>query len=165
AICLTDTSNLYCSLSVAENIVNRLTKEQSVQVMIPSVYEDSFPGKIKHISPAADPKTQLYPLKISVDNPDGLIKPGMFAKIELTTEEKKDVMAVKSESIILKNEKTIVYVVEGDQAVAKEVVTGLDTGADIEVLKGLELNDQVIIKGQTIVSEGSKVKIVGGDAF
>ena len=73
-------------------------------------------------------------------------------------------MAVKSEAVILKNEKTLVYVVEGDKAVAKEVVTGLDTGVDIEILKGLNLNDPVIIKGQTLVDEGLKVKIVGGDA-
>lgn len=164
AMSLTNNSSLYSSLSVAENMVNHLAEDNAVKVTVPSVSEGSFVGKIDNISPSADPKTQLFPLRISMENPDGLIKPGMFVKVELTTEKKADVMAIKSEAVVLKNGKTIVYVVEGDKAVAKEVVTGLDTGVDIEVLKGLTLNDKVIVKGQTIVDQGSKVKVVGGDA-
>ena len=164
AMSLTNPKTLYSSLSVAENLVNRLTKGKTVKVTVPSVSEGSLVGEIANISPSSDPRTQLYPIKISMENPSGLIKPGMFAKVELTIEEKADVMAINSEAVILKNEKTIVYVVEGDKAVAKEVVTGLDTGVDIEILKGLNLNDKVIIKGQTLVDEGHKVKIVGGDA-
>jgi len=164
ALSLTNPKNLYSSLSVAESIVNRLSKGNTVKVTVPSVSEDSFRGEIENISPTSDPRTQLYPIKISLDNPSGLIKPGMFARVELVIEEKTDVMAINSEAVILKNEKTIVYVVEGDKAVAKEVVTGLDTGVDIEIMKGLKLNDKVIIKGQTLVDEGQNVKIVGGDA-
>lgn len=163
AIGLTNTRSVYCTFSVAENIVNRLVKEKAVKVMVPSVSKTSLVGKIDYISPASDPRTQLYPVKISFENSEGLIKPGMFVKVELTTDEKPEVMAVKSESIVLKNEKLIVYVVEEDKAIAKEVVTGLDTGVDIEILKGLEQGDQVIIKGQTLVDEGHKVKVVGGD--
>lgn len=164
AIGLTNAGSVYSSLSVAENLVNRLTKDKAVKVTVSSVSENSFVGRIDHISPASDPKTHLYPLKITMENPHGLIKPGMFAKVELTTEEKPDVLAIKSEAVVLKNEKTIVYVVEGDKAVAKEIVTGLDTGVDIEILKGLGQGDKVIIKGQTLVDEGHKVKVVGGEA-
>jgi len=162
ALSLTDSSNLYSSLSVAENLVNRLTAGNTAKVTVSSVSGDSILGKIDHISPSSDPQTQLYPIKISLDNTSGLIKPGMFTKVELTIEEKADVLAIYSEAVILKNDKTIVYVVEGDKAVAKEVVTGLDTGVEIEILKGLNLGDKVIIKGQTLVDEGHKVKVVVG---
>lgn len=164
AMSLMNPKNLYSSLSVAENLVNRLTTGNAVKVTVSSVSEESLFGKIDHISPSSDPRTQLYLIKISLEDPSGLIKPGMFAKVELTIDEKADVMAINSEAITLKNEKTIVYVVEGDKAVAKEVVTGLDTGVNIEILKGLNQGDKVIIKGQTLVGEGHKVKIVGGDA-
>jgi len=163
AIGLTNSSTLYSSLSVAENLVNRLKKDQVVKVTVPSASEKSFVGTIDYISPASDPQTRLYPVKITLDNPEGLIKPGMFAKVELATDEKADVMAVKSEAVVLKNEKTIVYVVQDDKAVSKEVTTGLDTGVDIEIVKGLAQGDKVIIKGQTLVDEGHKVKVVGGE--
>ncbi len=163
AMSLTNTNNLYISLGVAENLVNRLTTGNPVKVTVPSVSAGSVEGKIEYISPSADSKTQLYPVKIVLENPEGLIKPGMFVKVELTTEEKPDVMAIKSEAIVLKNEKTIVYVVQDNKAVAKEVITGLDTGAEIEILQGLEQGNRVIIKGQTLVDEGCKVKIIGGE--
>ena len=163
AMSLTSPDSLYSSIGVPENLVNSLDKNKAVKVTVPSVSEKNFVGKIDNISPSADPKTQLYPLKVLIQNLDGLIKPGMFAKVELTTEEKADVMAVKGEAVVLKNEKTIVYVVVEDKAVAKEVVTGLDTGVDIEILKGLDPGDKVIIKGQTLVDEGHKVKVVGGE--
>ena len=164
ALSLTNKNSLYSTIGVAENLVNRLTKGNKVQVTVPTVSEGSFIGTIDHISPSADSKTLLYPTKILVNNSDGLIKPGMFVKVELTTEQKADVMAIKSEAVVLKNEKTIVYVVEGDKAVIKEVVTGLDTGVDIEILEGLVQGDKVIVKGQTLVDEGHKVKVVGGEA-
>lgn len=164
AMSLTNTNSLYSTLDVSENLVSRLAKDNAVKVTIPTVSETSFLGKIDHISPSSDPKTQLYPIKVSMENPEGLIKPGMFAKVELTTEEKTDVLAIKSEAVVLKNGKTIVYVVNGKKALAKEVSTGLDTGVDIEILKGLNLKDKVIVKGQTLVDEGSEIKVVGGDA-
>ena len=163
ALTLTNIDSVYSIVNVPENLINRLIKDKPVKVAVPSVSEASLEGKIENVSPSSDPKTQLYPLKITFENPKGLIKPGMFAKVELTTDEKADVMAIKSEAIVLKNEKTIVYVVKEDKAVAKEVVTGLDTGVDIEILKGLDQGDQVIIKGQTLVDEGHKVKVVGGE--
>lgn len=160
---LTNASSVYTTVSVTENLVNRLKMNDEVKVTVPSVSEESFVGRIENVSPAADPKTQLYPIKILIENLDGLIKPGMFAKVELTTDEKPDVMAIKSEAVVLKNEKTIVYVVVDDKATAKEITTGLDTGVDIEILKGLDQGDKVIVKGQTLVDEGHKVKIVGGE--
>ncbi|MHB8073322.1 efflux RND transporter periplasmic adaptor subunit [Desulfosporosinus fructosivorans] len=163
ALSLTNKNSLYTTISVAENLVNRLTQGNVVQVTVPTVSAGSFVGKIDNIGPSSDPKTHLYPIKILVANTEGLIKPGMFVKVQLTTEEKAGVMAIKSEAVVLKNEKTIVYVVDGDKAVAKEVVTGLDTGVDIEILKGLTQGDQVIIKGQTLVADGHKVKVVGGE--
>lgn len=163
AVGLTNTSSVYTTLSVTENLVNRLKKADVVKITIPSVSDKNFEGIIENISPAADTKTQLYPIKVLIDNPENLIKPGMFAKVELTTDQKADAMAIKSEAVVLKNEKTIVYIVQEDKAVAKEVVTGLDTGVDIEILEGLTQGDTVIVKGQTLVDEGHKVKIVGGE--
>lgn len=163
AVSLTNIATVYTTLEVAENLVNRLSAGQEVKVKVPSASEEEFVGVIEHISPKSNIKTGLYPVKIVLNNPNGLIKPGMFAKVELVTDEKTDVMSVKSEAVILKNEKTIVYVVQDDKAVAKEVVTGMDTGVDIEITEGLTEGDRVIIKGQTLVDEGNKVKVVGGE--
>ena len=52
---------------------------------------------------------------------------------------------------------------EGDNAVEKEVTTGLDTGTYIEIKSGLIEGDKVIVKGQDYISNGSKIKVVRGE--
>lgn len=162
ALTIADTDKVYVTVSVAENIVNELNKNQSVKVVVPSVSEQVILGKIDNISPISDSRTQLYPVKIYLENKSSAIKPGMFAKIQLETKLKNDVIAIKSEAVVLKNGKTLAYVVQDDKAVEKELKLGLDTGAYIEVLQGLNPAEKLITKGQTYVDNGVKVKVVGG---
>lgn len=71
-------------------------------------------------------------------------------------------MVVNSEAVTVDNEKQIVYLEENGKAVAKEVKTGLDNGEYVEIKSGLKVNDRVIVKGQELVENGDKVKVVGG---
>jgi RND family efflux transporter MFP subunit len=164
AVTMTQLSSLYVDISVPENIVNSLQLGQEAKVTIDSADVKDLTGKVSSIAPAADARTMLYAIKLAIANPEGKIKPGMFAKVEINTESRPNVLAVNSEAIVTKNGKLFVYVVENEAAVEKEVTTGLDTGAMVEVTKGLNPEEQVIIKGQTLVDQGSKVKIVGGSA-
>ncbi|MHB1406514.1 MAG: efflux RND transporter periplasmic adaptor subunit [Desulfitobacteriaceae bacterium] len=164
AVTLTQLNSLYVALNIPENIVNSLKPGQEAKVTITSAGSETMNGKISSLAPAADARTMLYAVKVAVENRNGTIKPGMFAKVEMPTQTRTAVLAVKSEAIVSKNGKPVVYVVENGAAVAKEVTTGLDTGALVEITKGLNQGDQVVIKGQTFVEQGSKVKIVGGNA-
>jgi len=56
--------------------------------------------------------------------------------------------------------KKFVFAAEDDKAVEREVTTGLDTGAYIEIKSGLSQGDKVIVKGQDYISDGSKIKVV-----
>lgn len=164
AVTMTQLSSLYVNINVPENIVNSLQLGQEAKVTITSAEVQDITGKVSSIAPAADARTMLYAIKVAIDNPEGKIKPGMFAKVEMATESRTQVLAVNSEAIVTKNEKLFVYVVENEKAVEKEVTTGLDTGAMVEVKTGLNPEEHVIIKGQTLVEQGSNVKIVGGSA-
>ncbi len=163
-ITLTSLNTLYVALNVPENIVNLFRSGQEATVTITSAGEAVLTGKISSIAPASDTKTQLFAVKVAVENKEGTIKPGMFARVELPVRTSEAVLAVGSEAIVLRNGKNTVFVVENDLAVAREVVTGLDSGSYTEITQGLTAGDKVISKGQTLVEEGSKVKIVGGNA-
>ncbi|MFZ3102381.1 MAG: efflux RND transporter periplasmic adaptor subunit [Desulfitobacteriaceae bacterium] len=164
AVTLTTLDNLYVLINVAENIINTLKPEQEARIVVSSAEGVEITGKVYSIAPTSDARTQLYPVKVTLENKGGLIKPGMFAKVQLATQTKANILAVNSESVLLKNGKNTVYIVEGDRAVAKEVLIGLDTGSKLEILKGLNAGEKVIVKGQTLVNQGSKVKVVGGSA-
>lgn len=165
AVIVTKLDALNISLSVPENIVNSLKVGQEAKVIVTSAGDKEIKGKVVNVSPSSDSKTQLYAVKVAIDNEDGGIKPGMFAKMSIPTKTKDNVLTVKSEALVLKNGQSTVFVVEDDRAVAKVVVPGLDTGDQVEIVSGLKAGDKVIIKGQTLVDQGSKVKVVvGGSA-
>jgi len=163
AVTITKLDALYVALSVPENIVNSLKVGQEARVIVNSAGEKEFKGILTSVSPSANLQTTLYPVKVTIEDPEGLVKPGMFAKVEIPTQTKENVLAINSEAVVLKDGKTVVFVVEEEQAVPKEVKTGLDTGSDLEIVQGLQAGEQVIVKGQTLVEQGSKVKVVGGN--
>lgn len=164
AVTLTQLDAIYVMLDVPENLINSLKLDQEAQVNIPSVGDAEINGRVDNISPVSDARTQQFTVKVALVNKDGVIKPGMFAKVQMPTKTRANVLTIRSESIVVKNDQNIVYVVENDQAVAKEVAVGLDTGALVEITEGLQAGDKVISKGQTFVEQGSKVKLVGGSA-
>lgn len=163
AMTIIDMDKVYVEINVTENIINDLYLEQEVVVEIPAAYDEDITGKIDRLSPAADPKTGLYSVRIYIENKEHKIKPGMFSKIKLDTDVRENVIAVKSESVVQDDEKMVVYVVEDNKAVQKEVKIGLDTGTYIEILDGVKKDDKIIVKGQNYVENGSIVKVVRGD--
>ncbi|MCG8540847.1 MAG: efflux RND transporter periplasmic adaptor subunit [Clostridia bacterium] len=163
AMTIIDMDRVYVEINVTENIINDLYLEQEVVLELPAINNDDFTGKIDRLSPAADSRTQLYSVRIYIENDDHIIKPGMFAQIRLNTETREDIIGIKSESVIEKDGKMVVYVVEDDKALEKEVVIGLDTGTYVEIVEGLTEGENIIVKGQNYVENDSIVKVVRGD--
>jgi len=137
---IVDASRIYVQISVTEDIVNNIYKGQEVKLNISSVKEENFIGKVDSVSPTADARTQLFPVKIYIDNKEGLIKPGMFSEVRIKTDIREDVIAIKSEAVIERNGKFYVYVTEDDKAVEKEVTVGLDAGVYIEIINGITVS-------------------------
>lgn len=162
AMNLIDVDQLYVQINVTENIVSKIAEGQEVSINIGSLSKE-ITGTIDKIHPTSDPRTQLYPVKINLNNEDNKIMPGMFVKIILKTEVRENVLIVRGDAILEKNDKSYVYVVENDYAVEREVKAGLDAGLYIEIIEGLNEAEKVIIKGQNYVDVGTKVKVVRGD--
>lgn len=160
---IVDINRVYVSIEVVEGLVNKLEKGQEVDLTIAAISEDPFNAVIDSINPIPDPRTQLYLVKVYVENIDNEIKPGMFANVNIPLEIKENVLSVPSEAIILQGEKNIVYVVENGKAIEKEVEIGLDNGVEVEIISGLKDKEKVITKGLDYVKNGEDVKITGGD--
>jgi len=159
-----DIDNVYVEINVTENIINKLHKGKEIEVEIDAISDkELFKGTIETISPLADEKTKLYPVKVLIKNDKNLIKPGMFAKIRIPMKTREDSFAVKGQSVIKKDGKDVVYVSSGDKAQLKEVKTGLGKEEYIEILEGLKEEDLVIIKGQNYIKDGTTIKVVKGE--
>lgn len=163
AMTIIDMDKVYVEINVTENIINDLSLGQKVVVEMPAAHNDEVVGSIDRLSPAADARTQLYSVRIYMENTDHTIKPGMFAKIKLDTDVRENVIAVKSEAVVQSGGRDVIYLVEGNKTLEKEVIIGLDTGEYVEILQGLNIGESIIVKGQNYVENGSIVKVIRGD--
>ncbi len=160
-ITIVDSDSITIEFGVPGNLVNKINQSDTVTVEIGAA-EYNKEAVINSVSSSADLMTNLYNVSIVLEN-DGLIKPGMFAKVYLNTDRTEKTLAVKTEAVKEKDDIKYVFVADGDAAVEKVVTTGLDTGMYIEIKSGLTEGDKVIVKGQDYITNGSKIKVVRGE--
>jgi len=160
-ITIVDSDSITIEFGVPGNLVNKINQSDTVTVEI-NAAEYKKEAVINSVSSSADLMTNLYNVSIVLEN-DGLIKPGMFAKVYLNTDRTEKTLAVKTEAVKEKDDIKYVFVAEVDAAVEKVVTTGLDTGMYTEIKSGLTEGDKVIVKGQDYITNGSKIKVVRGE--
>ncbi len=160
AFTLVDLSTVVVEISVMQELVNTVTIGETVELEIEAAGAGPYSGTVTAISPSADPRTQAYLIKIEVANADGMIKGGMLATVNLTTDARAEALVVPMDAVLDDNGKNIVYVVEGDVAVRREVTTGLSNGEFVEVFGEIAENEKVIIKGQNYLQDKSKITVV-----
>jgi RND family efflux transporter MFP subunit len=160
-VTIVDSDSITVEFGISASIVNQVKMGDVAEVEISSA-DFKKEAVINSVSSSADIKTNLYTVSIVLEN-DGTIKPGMFAKVYLKTDKTDNALAVRTEAVKETEDKKFVFTAEGGKAVEKEVSTGLDTGAYIEIKSGLSEGDKVIVKGQDYISDGSKIKVVRGE--
>ena len=153
-------NTLIAEVNIPVTTAVKLKKGQNVSLKINTINNRDFQGTIDTISPSADSKTQLYIVKIKIDNTNEAIKAGLFTKVILTEEEKDKVLIVPNEAVIIENSVPYLYMVK-DGAVKKTViVTGISDDKITEVTSGMSEGDNVIIEGQSFLNDGEKVNMI-----
>ena len=84
AATIVDIDKVYIEINVVENIVNRLEVGQEVNIKVPAAFDEEITSTISYISPTDDDISQLYPVKIYIDNLDKKLKPGMNGEVDLS---------------------------------------------------------------------------------
>ncbi|MEL7564768.1 MAG: efflux RND transporter periplasmic adaptor subunit [Dehalobacterium sp.] len=147
---------------VLENEVNKLKIGQKVDVVVSALGEEPFAGTIDTISPAADGQSNTFPVTIKIPNAEHKLKPGMFAEINISLETKNGVLLLPKQALMESGNKKSVFAVQDNKAVETEITTGVEDGAQIEVLSGLKEGDQVVLTGQNKLQTNTPVTIAGG---
>ncbi|WP_190240522.1 MULTISPECIES: efflux RND transporter periplasmic adaptor subunit [Pelotomaculum] len=145
--------------SIPESVVNNINLGNKVPVTVDSLNK-SVEGTVTAIAPKADSTTMGYPVEITVANPDGEIKPGMTVKINLVTGTLQNVIAVPVDAVIDKDGQHIVYIVEDSKAKEVYVETGVSNDSQVEITKGLEVGQSIVVEGNRLLSDGQQVKVV-----
>ncbi len=153
-------SKVKVASAIGEISASRLSLGQSVRVTIDAYNGREFTGRITEISPAVDSNSRTVALKVELDNPDNLLKPGMFARLSVELARHEKVIVVPKDVLVAKDGRQYVYLVRNGKAVAREVEVGLESGDSWEITSGLEEGDTVVYIGQSGLSDGKDVVIV-----
>ncbi|MBF0118526.1 MAG: efflux RND transporter periplasmic adaptor subunit [Desulfobacterales bacterium] len=145
--------------SVSEKDVGSLKEGQIVQFEVEAFAGKIFTGKLKTIYPSLDERTRTLQAEAVIQNEDGFLKPGFFAKIALFTSSPKEAVVVPITSILYENSSVKVFIVQGNIAKEKFIKIGAKYDDFMEVTSGLAGGEQLIVVGQNYITEGSQINV------
>ncbi|WP_432811820.1 efflux RND transporter periplasmic adaptor subunit, partial [Pantanalinema sp. GBBB05] len=139
------------SANIYEQDLKQIQPGQRVRVKLKGFPDRTFAGQINVIGALVEGETQVVPVKAELDNPDGVLKPGMFAELEILTAQTPVAVLTIPESALIKtnDNKTIVFVQNGNAFQPVEVTLGRESGDLIEIKSGLFDGDRVVTQRAT----------------
>ncbi|MEW6377776.1 MAG: efflux RND transporter periplasmic adaptor subunit [Thermodesulfobacteriota bacterium] len=121
-----------------------------------------FEGKVTRINTALELATRTLHAEVYIPNSERLLKPGMFAIIEVVLLEKPQALVIPRHAVIEEGGSKSVFIVKGDQAFKKSIATGYEQDQFVEVIEGVSEEDQVVVRGQESLKDRSTVRIIEG---
>lgn len=163
------TDDLIVSMNVPERFVSKIALGQEASLKLDAYPGETFPAKVVEISPVLDTSSRTMGVNLAVTSKDSRIKAGMFARVKLITASHKDVVTVPESAVISRYGETFVFVISKEPTtsingydVVKRVPVKIGIRVDDkrEIIEGLTSGEEVVIRGQTLLEDGSFVNIV-----
>ncbi|WP_299637822.1 efflux RND transporter periplasmic adaptor subunit [uncultured Ruegeria sp.] len=160
AFSVTDLSEVWLIVDVFERDIARLSEDMRAIARFEHLPGRTFEGEIDYVYPELDPQTRTLPVRLSFDNTDGVLRPGMFGSVSLIPDESRNVLTVPSEALIRTGSAERVILKTGDGTFRPRLVTtglrdSFGEGGRTEVLQGLEPGEEVVASAQFLIDSES----------
>lgn len=152
---------LKVTLSLSERFFPNVRPGMGAEIRVDMFPDKVYEGKISLIYPAIDPATRTFMIEISIPNANKELRPGMFSRTTINFGKKQGIM-VKDIAIqrqLGTNERFVFIEVDG-KAERRVVTTGIQIGAEVEILSGLNEGDMVITEGVSRLMQGTEVDVI-----
>ncbi len=148
-------------VNISEQYYTSVKVGTPVAISVDILQGETFEGKVSLIYPAIDPATRTFTVEVTIPNPGGRLRPGMFARSVINMGDKYAVMVpdVAVQKQVGSNER-YVYVIEDGTARRRTVVPGRQIGAMIDVSNGIAAGQQVATTSFVRLSDGTEVTII-----
>ncbi|HKJ65917.1 MAG TPA: efflux RND transporter periplasmic adaptor subunit [Desulfopila sp.] len=147
-------------IGIPESDVTAVRRLDEVNVTLQALDNQVIAGRIHFLSPSPDSTARLYKLELELDNPSRAILPGMFVRGDVIKRTVDDVITVPFYSVISRNDEQYVFVEEQGQARKKIVELGIMEKWMVEVKKGLQTGERLVIEGHRDIEDGQKIEVV-----
>jgi RND family efflux transporter MFP subunit len=156
------------SVSVLEHQAPLVKRGQAARITVDALPGKAFEGHVNRVPPALDVNTRTLETEIVIPNPDQLLKPGMYGRAELTVDHHARAVVLPVEAVIAEEKERSVYIVRDLKeklGVARRVPVevGFDGGDWLEITKGLSGDEDVVVAGTDLASDGTPVSVVRKD--
>jgi len=150
------------SVDIPERYASQIKLGQKGYFTLEAYGDKKFDAQVYKISPVVDELSRVVTAELKANNPSGLIKTGMFAKVALELQNKRGVLSVPVTALDTDKDtgKTYIYIINGDTVSKAEVQTGLANDDYQEIKSGVKDGQQIadVVFG---IKDGSKIKIEG----
>ncbi len=154
---ITDSAELVAYLQIPQAELAKFSAGHSARLRVDSMPDTEFSATIVRISPTIDTSNGTFRATAIVDNRDGYLVPGMFARFTVSYEKHEDVLTVPTDAIVEEDNEMTVYVVADGEVTRRIVTTGISTNGQVEILSGLEEGEGIVVVGHSGLRDGSKV--------
>lgn len=146
---------------VPEVHFGKLRIGQTLHLALDAFPGRSFAGRIYAINPAIDAAGRAVVLRATVQNVDGRLRPGGFARVSLLLDEQGEALVIPEQALVPAGEDQFVFKVQEGRAQRVKVEIGQRRDGRVEVLRGLSADEAVVIAGQMKLRDGAPVKPLG----
>lgn len=154
---ISDLSTVYLIANVREVDAPLMKVGLPLEVHVLAYPGRVFKGTVSYVAPSIDPSTHRLPVRADVENPDGALKPGMFANFSIITGEAATAPAVPQEAIVYEGDRARVWVAgESDTLALREIHTGRISDGMVEVLAGLSAGEKVVTSGTIFIDRAAR---------
>jgi membrane fusion protein (multidrug efflux system) len=145
---------------IPEAFLAQLKPGLAVSAAVDAFPQQSFPGKIYALEPAIDEQTRTVLVRARVANPALKLRPGMFARVQLTLGVRENAVWIPEEAIVPRGQESYVFRVVEGRAELVQVQTGTRRVGEVEIMKGLAGGDLVVTEGTQRLVPGMQVSII-----
>ena len=166
---LGDVSSVKARFGIPDSVVASVKPGDAIGVEIEALQSTKFSGHITAISPAADPKSRVFDVEVTIRNQDGRLRPGMIGTVALAAPpaDTSPAAALPLSAVVrLPSDSTQYAAVvierngDGDIARVRRVELGDVIGNGVAVKSGVASGDRVVTAGATLVHDGDRVRVI-----
>ena len=147
-------------IEVPERDIARVAVGAPVSIVADPYERQTFNGKVVRVVHNLDPRTRTMGVEVDIPNSDGKLKPGMFARVEVLVDSRKQALTIPMEALRVGEARPSVMVVRNGVVEAVSLELGVSDGQVVEVRRGLGDQDEVILQGKDLVKPRQKVRTV-----
>lgn len=157
---IADLSRVWVYVDVYEYQLPWVRVGQQATMSLPYVPGETFVGKVVYIYPYLEERTRVVTVRLEFDNANSVLKPGMYATVNLRADLGRDVVLLPREAYIDSGTRKVAFVERGEGKYApREIGTGVEAEEGmVEVLWGIDVGESVVVSGQFMIDAESKLK-------